>query len=147
MAAKKSKLSNLSDSYKNLDKKTGIKMQKESAIKPDLLLTFPYKYQDQDLEITIDTEEFSALCPWTGLPDIGLLTIDYIPSKSCLELKSLKYYLLGFRQVGIVQEHAACRILNDLVKIVKPKTMTVTLDYNPRGGIHTSVTVTYPQGD
>jgi 7-cyano-7-deazaguanine reductase len=142
MTTKKSKLS---QDYKNLDKKLSIKMQKESAIKPDLLMTFPYKYKDQLAEITIDTEEFSALCPWTGLPDIGVLSIDYLPNKSCLELKSLKYYLLSFRQVGIVQEHAACRILNDLVAAVKPKSMTVTLDYNPRGGLHTTVSVSYPE--
>ena len=71
------------------------------------------------------------------------LTIKYIPKDVCLELKSLKYYLLSFRDVGIVQEHAANRILEDLVRISNPESMTVILDYNSRGGIHTDVSATY----
>ena len=66
----------------------------------------------------IDTDEFTAMCPWTGLPDFGVLTVSYVPDRSCVELKSLKYYLLSYRGVGIVQEHAANRILNDLASHV-----------------------------
>ena len=72
------------------------------------------------------------------------MTITYVPGSQCIELKSLKYYLLSYRQVGIVQEHAASRILNDLVQACGPRAMTVCLDYTPRGGLHTVVTVRYP---
>ena len=114
------------------------------AIDPALLLTFPYDYPDNPAEVVIDTNEFTAVCPWTGLPDTGELTITYVPRNDCIELKSLKYYLLSFRQVGIVQEHAAGRILDDLVQACDPQMMTVCLDYTPRGGLHTVVTVRYP---
>ena len=91
----------------------------------------------------MDTDEFTAVCPWTGLPDYGTLLISYVPSRSCIELKSLKYYLLSYRDVGIVQEHAVNRILKDLTALCQPRSMKVTLDYKIRGGIHTAVTVEY----
>ncbi len=119
----------------------------EDAIDPGFLLTFPYDYPDNPAEVVIDTHEFTAVCPWTGLPDTGDLTIIYVPRAHCLELKSLKYYLLSFRPVGIVQEHAASRILDDLVLACDPRTMSVCLDYTPRGGLHTVVTVRYPPED
>jgi 7-cyano-7-deazaguanine reductase len=75
------------------------------------------------------------------LPDTGELIISYIPSHSCIELKSLKFYLLSYRDVGIVQEHAANRILNDLVACCHPRRMKITLDYKIRGGLHTVVNV------
>ena len=78
------------------------------------------------------------------MPDYGTLTISYIPGESCIELKSLKYYLLSYRDVGIVQEHAANRILLDLLALCPPRSMKVTLDYKVRGGIHTAVTVEHP---
>ena len=81
--------------------------------------------------------------PWTGLPDYGTLLISYIPGGSCIELKSLKYYLLSYRDVGIVQEHAANRILNDLVACCQPQHMKISLDYKVRGGLHTAVKVEY----
>ena len=119
----------------------------EDAIDPGFLLTFPYDYPDNPAEVVIDTHEFTAVCPWTGLPDTGDLTITYVPRSHCLELKSLKYYLLSFRPVGIVQEHAASRILDDLVQACHPRTMSVCLDYTPRGGLHTVVKVRYPPED
>jgi 7-cyano-7-deazaguanine reductase len=114
------------------------------VVKPEGLLTFPYEYPSSDTEVSIDTDEFTAVCPWTGLPDFGTLVITYAPGDICLELKSVKYYLLAYRSVGIVQEHAANRILNDLVAACKPRSMTLTLDYNTRGGLHTVVTSHYP---
>ena len=78
------------------------------------------------------------------MPDYGTLDISYVPAQSCIELKSLKYYLLSFRDVGIVQEHAANRILKDLVALCRPHGMKVTLEYRVRGGIHTTVSVKYP---
>ena len=117
----------------------------ESVIQADCLLTFPYEYPGSDTEVLIDTGEFTAVCPWTGLPDFGTLEITYVPGNVCLELKSVKYYLLGYRNVGIVQEHAANRILNDLVATCEPRSMTLTLDYNTRGGLHTVVSVHHPR--
>ncbi|GIX07702.1 MAG: hypothetical protein KatS3mg115_2105 [Candidatus Poribacteria bacterium] len=98
-------------------------------------------------EIRIETEEFSAVCPFSGLPDYGRLTIVYVPSDRCVELKSLKYYLLTYRNVGIYQEHALDRILRDLVELLRPRRMVVELDYHVRGGIHTVCRAEYrPEG-
>jgi 7-cyano-7-deazaguanine reductase len=113
------------------------------AIDPGVLLTFPYDYPDSNAEVAIDTDEFTAVCPWTGLPDFGRLTVRYVPDRTLLELKSVKYYLLAYRNVGIVQEHAANRILRDLVACCKPRRMKLTLDYNTRGGLHTVVEAAY----
>lgn len=115
----------------------------ETSIDASCLLAFDYEYPDQESEIVVDTDEFTAVCPWTGLPDYGVLTIRYVPGRRLLELKSLKYYLLSYRQVGIVQEHAANRILLDLVEACQPRRLTVGLDYNTRGGLHTAVEVAY----
>ncbi len=115
----------------------------EASIDAGCLLAFDYEYAGRDAEVVIDTDEFSAVCPWTGLPDQGTLRISYVPANSCIELKSLKYYLLSYRNVGIVQEHAANRILDDLVACCRPVRMTVLLDYNVRGGLHTTVTAEY----
>ena len=134
----------LKEQYEDLDHRLVLK--DESAIDAQCLLTFEYEYPGQESQIDMDTDEFTALCPWTGLPDYGTLEISYVPNESCIELKSLKYYLLSFRDVGIVQEHAANRILKDLVAVCLPKQMIVTLDYKVRGGIHTSVSVEYPNG-
>ncbi len=115
----------------------------ESDIDADCLMAFDYEYPGQDAEVEIDTDEFTAVCPWTCLPDFGELRISYVPDRLCIELKSLKYYLLSYTGVGIVQEHAANRILNDLVAACRPSRMTLTLDYKVRGGIHTTVTARY----
>lgn len=131
----------LKQQYDSLDRKVSIKG--EEAIDPQCLLSFQYEYPEQDSEVSLDTDEFTAVCPWTGLPDYGTLQISYVPDQSCIELKSLKYYLLSYRDVGIVQEHAANRILRDLVALCQPRNMKVTLDYKVRGGIHTSVSVEY----
>ena len=134
----------LKEQYAGLDQELPAKG--EEAIDPSCLLTFQYEYPKQECQVEIDTDEFTAVCPWTGLPDYGLLTISYVPGDSCIELKSLKYYLLSYRDVGIVQEHAANRILNDLVAICQPRSMKITLDYKVRGGLHTAVTVEYNPG-
>jgi 7-cyano-7-deazaguanine reductase len=107
------------------------------------LLTFAYPEDGATQEVVIDTDEFTAVCPWTGLPDYGTLVVRYTPHLRCLELKSLKFYLLSYRDVGIVQEHAADHILRDLVAACRPRRMTVTLDYKVRGGLHTVTTTTY----
>jgi 7-cyano-7-deazaguanine reductase len=108
-----------------------------STIDVKALETFPYEYIGKNIIINIDTDEFTAVCPWSGLPDFATIKIDYIPNKVLIELRSLKYYLLSYRSVGIYQEHAVNRILDDLVKCAKPKWMRVIADYKIRGGIHT----------
>ena len=131
----------LKEQYENLDRQ--VLIRPEGAIDSQCLLSFQYDYPGQDAEVVIDTDEFTAVCPWTGLPDYGTLAVTYVPGESCIELKSLKYYLLSYRDVGIVQEHAANRILQDLVACCRPRRMEVSLDYKVRGGIHTAVTVAY----
>jgi len=131
----------LQSAYESLDDK--IETVSEDSINSEVLIAFDYEYPGSDSKVTIETEEFTAVCPWTGLPDFGTLTIEYIPSNLCIELKSLKYYLMGFTGVGIVQEHAANRILNDLVDSCNPKEMTIGLEYKVRGGITTKVSVSF----
>lgn len=107
-----------------------------------VLETFPSEGPEQ--EIVTETREFSAVCPFSGLPDFATLTIRYIPGKSCVELKSLKYYVLSYRNVGIYQEHATAKLAEDLFGVLKPKSLTVTTVYNIRGGFDTTCKVTLP---
>ena len=113
-------------------------------VTPGVLETFPYEYVQRAAEVVITTQEWTCVCPFSGLPDFGTLTIRYVPDRVCLELKSVKYYLTSYRTVGIYQEHAANRVLEDLVKCCQPQRMEVSLDYSLRGGIRTVVTVRYP---
>ena len=117
--------------------------RKKGQIDPSCLLSFDYEYHGKEAEVVIDTSEFTAVCPWTYLPDFGTLTVNYVPTGLCFELKSLKYYLMSYAGVSIVQEHAANHILNDLVAVCRPLRMTVKLEYNVRGGLHTCVIVRY----
>ena len=116
------------------------------AIEPGLLETFPYEYPERAAEVVVATDEWNCVCPFSGLPDFGTLTIRYVPDRLCLELKALKYYLTTYRSVGIYQEHAANRVLGDLVAACQPSSLEVSLDYRLRGGIHTVVTVRHPDG-
>ncbi|MBI1389213.1 MAG: NADPH-dependent 7-cyano-7-deazaguanine reductase QueF [bacterium] len=102
--------------------------------------TFDNQYPGRQYVIRINCPEFTSVCPKTGLPDFGVIRIEYIPSEKCLELKSLKYYLLGFRNEGIFYEMATNRILDDLVESCHPAWMKVTGEFSARGGITTSVT-------
>jgi len=122
-------------------------VQGYEAIDASVLETFPYEYPGKDVAVDIDTDEFTAVCPWSGLPDFGRVVIRYLPRTRILELRSLKYYLLSFRNVGIYQEHAVNRILEDLVRVVEPQWMEVTLDYKVRGGIHTVCKVSWGGSD
>ena len=131
-------IESLQQRYEGLERR--LESRAGSEIDPGCLLTFDYDYSGRDAEVVIDTQEFTAGCPWTSLPDFGTLTITYVPDRECIELKSLKYYLMSYRDVGIVQEHAANRILADLVAACRPLRMIVALDYNVRGGLHTTVT-------
>ncbi|HEY41308.1 MAG TPA: NADPH-dependent 7-cyano-7-deazaguanine reductase QueF [Dehalococcoidia bacterium] len=110
-------------------------IQPEDVIDVAVLEAIPFEYPGSETEVVYETEEFTAVCPWTGLPDFGTLTITYVPQDKLVELKSLKYYLNSFRNVGILQEHAVNRILNDLVALLEPVSMTVEAEYRERGGI------------
>lgn len=106
----------------------------------EVLETFDYRGPEQ--EIITETHEFSAVCPYSGLPDYAVLTVRYIPAGKCIELKSLKYYVTSYRNVGIYQEHATARIAEDLFRALEPRSLTITTLYNPRGGFETTCTVT-----
>lgn len=113
------------------------------AIDVAVLETFPYEGPTQ--EIVTETDEFSAVCPYSGLPDFATLIVTYIPSASCVELKSLKYYITSYRNVGIYQEHATARIAEDLFALLNPVDLSVTTVYNIRGGFETTCTVELPE--
>jgi 7-cyano-7-deazaguanine reductase len=103
-----------------------------------------YGYKGRrDIVITIRQPEFTSVCPMTGLPDYGTITIRYTPDQSIVELKSLKFYLLQYRNVGIFYEHLVNRILDDLVARLRPKWMEVTGSFTSRGGITSDVTVQF----
>jgi 7-cyano-7-deazaguanine reductase len=109
------------------------------------LETFPNPRPERDFEIHIDCPEFTSVCPKTGLPDFGTIRITYVPGDHCIELKSLKYYLIDFRNRGIFYEAVTNQILDDLVAVCQPRRMTVVGDFTPRGGIKTVVTASYPR--
>lgn len=124
--------------YSEKEAKAGLK-EKLPAIE-----TFPNQFPDY--EIRIEVPEFTSVCPKTGLPDFGVLDIRYIPDKLCLELKSLKMYLLGYRNLGIFYENAVNRILEDIVAACRPVQATVIGEFNPRGGIISVVEAHFPRG-
>jgi 7-cyano-7-deazaguanine reductase len=105
------------------------------------LEVFPNQFPGYEIEIVIP--EFTSVCPKTGLPDFGKLTIRYVPAKYCVELKSLKTYELGYRNLGIFYENVVNRFLGDFVSAVKPVSATVTGEFTPRGGIHSKVTASW----
>jgi len=122
----------------------GYKIIDPNRVKAALLDAVEYKFTgQQDIDVTIEQPEFTSVCPMTGLPDFGQIIIEYIPNKKIVELKSLKFYLLQYRNVGIFYEHLVNQILNHLVAVVEPKQMKVTGDFTPRGGITTRVTARY----
>ncbi len=118
-------------------------IQQEEAIDTAVLGAIPFDYPDSATEVAYETEEFTFVCPWTGLPDFAHLVIRYIPHNSLVELKSLKYYLTSYRNVGILQEHAVNRILQDLVQLLQPASMVVEAEYKERGGLKTKAVAKY----
>lgn len=107
------------------------------------LETFPNPRPERDYEIAIRCPEFTSICPKTGLPDFGEISIRYVPDQACIELKSLKYYLTAYRNEGIFYEAATNRILDDLVAACHPRRMTVTGAFTARGGITTTIVAEY----
>jgi 7-cyano-7-deazaguanine reductase len=123
--------------YGEKEAKAGLKV----ALPP--LETFPNQFADY--EITIEIPEFTSVCPKTGLPDFGVITVRYVPADSCLELKALKTYINGYRNLGIFYENAVNRILEDIVKVCRPARASVSGQFNPRGGIRSVVEAHYPR--
>jgi 7-cyano-7-deazaguanine reductase len=107
------------------------------------LETFPNPRPGRDYEISMECPEFTCVCPRTGQPDFATIRIRFVPDQLCIELKSLKLYLWSFRDEGAFHEDVINRILDDLVRACRPKSITVVGDFNIRGGIHTTVTAQY----
>lgn len=110
----------------------------------DVAVLETFGYDGPEQEIVTETSEFTAVCPYSGLPDFARLTVTYVPARKCIELKSLKYYITSYRNVGIYQEHATARIAEDLFRVIEPKRLAVRTLYNVRGGFETSCSVTLP---
>jgi 7-cyano-7-deazaguanine reductase len=128
----------------SLEKQIKYTIESPDIVKSDVLIPMEYQYQNQrDIDIVIQQPEYTSVCPMTGLPDVGCITITYRPCDKIVELKSLKFYLLQYRNVGIFYEHVVNRILEDLVAVLKPKYMEVTGDFTARGGITTKVTAVF----
>jgi 7-cyano-7-deazaguanine reductase len=110
------------------------------AVLPEIE-TWPNQFPGYEIEIVIP--EFTSVCPKTGLPDFGKLTLRYTPDKKCLELKSLKLYLLAYRNLGIFYENVVNRFLRDVVAATKPVNATVVGEFTPRGGLQSKITATW----
>ena len=108
-----------------------------------LLEVFKNQYSNRDYTVTHVAPEFTSLCPKTGQPDFGKITVEYIPDKLCIELKSLKIYLNSYRNDGIFYESVTNKILDDLVSVCKPRYMKITADFNVRGGISSVIVAEY----
>ncbi len=111
--------------------------------KISILEVFPNPHPKRGYEIEIEASEFTSVCPKTGQPDFGTVLITYIPSRSCIELKSLKFYLQQYRNEGIFYEDVTNKILDDLVAACSPQYMKLVTKWTPRGGIRTNVTAVY----
>jgi 7-cyano-7-deazaguanine reductase len=125
------------DDYSEKEAKAGLKERLPA------IATFPNQFPDY--EISIEIPEFTSICPKTGLPDFGKIMITYVPNTRCLELKSLKMYILGYRNLGIFYENAVNRILKDVVRACSPVKATVVGEFSPRGGLESTVKAHYPR--
>ncbi|MCD4674747.1 MAG: preQ(1) synthase [Desulfobacula sp.] len=128
----------------NKSYETHYKIEDPGIVKTDLLQPIEYAYKSKrSIDIIIKQPEYTSVCPMTGLPDNGCITIKYRPDETIVELKSLKYYLLQFRNVGMFYEHVVNKILDDLVQVLKPLKMEVTGEFTPRGGISSIATAAF----
>jgi 7-cyano-7-deazaguanine reductase len=126
--------------------KTNYNLQSPDIIKADILEPIDYEFKSKrDIDIVIQNPEYTSVCPMTGLPDFGCITVKYRPKTKIVELKSLKFYLLQYRNVGIFYESLVNRILDDLVAVLQPKFMEVSGDFTSRGGITTKVTAVFKE--
>lgn len=109
--------------------------------------SFENRFPGRDYEIEFSAPEFTSMCPMTGLPDFGAITVAYAPAERCIELRSFKYYLQTFRNRGIFYEDVVNTILDDIVAAISPAWLVVTGDFNTRGGISARVSASYPPED
>jgi len=130
------------------EKKIYYNIESLDKVNPDVLETIAYQYAGKrNIDITIQQPEFTSVCPMTGLPDFGCITIKYRPAEKIVELKSLKFYLLQYRNVGIFYEHLVNHILNTLVSVLDPEWIEITGDFTARGGITTKVAALHKKDD
>jgi 7-cyano-7-deazaguanine reductase len=123
---------------------TNYTIEDPSVVRADILEPIPYAYKaKRSIDIIIKQPEYTSVCPMTGLPDNGCITIRYSPDETIVELKSLKYYLLQYRNVGMFYEHVVNKILDDLVQVLKPLRMEVSGEFTPRGGIISFASAVY----
>lgn len=115
-------------------------------LKTPAIETWKNQYPGRRYVVKVDIPEFTCICPKTGLPDFATITIRYIPYRLCVELKSLKYYTIFYRSVGIFNEHVVNKMLDDLVESCKPRWMEIIGEFNARGGIKTTVSAEYKKG-
>lgn len=117
----------------------------EAGLRAKLPRLETFRNQFPDYEITIEVPEFTSVCPKTGLPDFGTITIRYVPARAVLELKSLKEYVLAYRDLGIFYENVVNRFLEDIVRACRPKRAAVTGEFNARGGMRSVIEARYPR--
>lgn len=129
-------MKNKKSSYEGLQKNI-------RSLKTPKIEVWRNQYSDKEYLVSLDTAEFTCICPKTGLPDFARIKIQYIPHKFCVELKSFKSYLTSFRNVGIFHEHLANKILDDFVNACKPRFARIEIEMNVRGGIKTVVSAVY----
>ncbi|MDX9786979.1 MAG: preQ(1) synthase [Desulfobacterales bacterium] len=128
----------------SVEKKILYPVDKPEVVRTDLIDIIDYQYRtSRDIDIVIRQPEFTSVCPMTGLPDFGTILIKYRPDDKIVELKSLKYYLLQYRNVGIFYEHVVNRILDDLVAQIRPKRMEIIGEFTARGGITSTISAVY----
>ena len=125
---------------------SGLQEDIRKAKKPQIEV-WKNKYPDKEYIITLEIFEFTCVCPNTGLPDFATIIVKYIPDKYCVELKSFKYYLLSYRNEGIFHEHLVNRVLDDFISSCHPRWASIVGEFNPRGGIKTSVSREYKRKD
>ncbi|MDD4294690.1 MAG: preQ(1) synthase [Candidatus Omnitrophica bacterium] len=131
-----------SDIEKKAKKSIG-KLVTAVDIDTSILCTIDYEYPKRRIEVEMSTDEFTCVCPFSGLPDFALITIKYVPRKRIIEMKSLKYYLYSFRNVKIYNEHVVNKMMDDLVKVLKPFSMEITGSFTVRGGVKNNVKAVY----
>ncbi|RJQ49054.1 MAG: NADPH-dependent 7-cyano-7-deazaguanine reductase QueF [Desulfobacteraceae bacterium] len=133
---------------KDLSSTVKYKSESPEIVDKNVLQPIDYAYAGKrEIDITIHQPEYTSVCPMTGLPDFGCIIVNYRPDRKIVELRSFKYYLLQYRNVGIFYEHLVNRILNDLVEVLKPKRMEVRGEFTARGGITTHVSAVYEESE
>jgi len=126
-------------------KKSGYEGLQENIrkLKTPAIEVWKNQYPDREYAVTLDVPEFTCICPKTGLPDFANIRIEYAPQRFCVELKSFKMYTIFYRNIGIFHEHLVNKMLEDLVKASHPRWLKITAEFNPRGGIKTTVSREY----